>query len=123
VQPKTKDETGEKFILSGDFTLSISSANNIDFLANINTVTTEGQKSHTHEFTNFRSSSETVNLNLNSPRISITGTMDVGVNKTVKWSNVRTEILISSGRVISITLDHVATENHFVGQDVYGITT
>ncbi len=43
------------------------------------------------------------------------------MNNTSAWNNVKTNILISKGKVITINLDDNATSNHFQGQPIYGV--
>jgi hypothetical protein len=52
--------------------------------------------------------------------VSIPGTVDIKLNGTSVWNNVKANILISKGKVITINLDNNATGDHFQGQPIYG---
>ena len=52
---------------------------------------------------------------------SISGTVNIKLNNTNVWKNVKTNILISEGKVITINLDNNATGDHFQGQPIYGV--
>jgi hypothetical protein len=52
---------------------------------------------------------------------SVSGTVDVKLNDTNVWKGVKTNILISKGKLFTIHLDNNATGNHFQGQPIYGV--
>jgi hypothetical protein len=52
---------------------------------------------------------------------SIQGTIDIKLNNTSSWNNVKTNVSISKGKVMTINLDNNATSNHFQGQPIYGV--
>ncbi len=126
---KTVDMTTvQKFILSGDWSMSIDKGKLASFTANFYTGPANGGTSnHTHQITNFR-----VNNNNNSDNtpiiqlspgksVSISGISDVGTNGNKAWNNIHTTIVISNGRTIAISLADKDTQGHFMGQQIYGI--
>jgi hypothetical protein len=91
-----------------------------EFISNISTALNDGTHPHTHEFTNFQNLNKPIQSNPDD-NISISGTMDIGINGNVTWQNVNTTILISKFKTITISLDHNATANHFIGQSIFGM--
>jgi hypothetical protein len=80
-----------------------------------------GTAAHTHEFQNFVMDDDSDTISIDSEGgVTIAGEMDVGTNGVVSWPSVPAEIIIQQGKIISISLDHEDTENHFGGQAVYG---
>ena len=119
---KTIDMTTvEKFILSGDWTMSVDQGKLTNFNANFYTGPVNGANNHTHRLSNFR-------VNNNSPiqlssdnSLSISGILNVGTAGNNAWNNVNTTVVISNGRTISISLDDNDTQSHFMDQQIYGI--
>ena len=119
---KTIDMTTvQKFILSGDWTMSVDQGKLTNFNANFYTGPVNGANNHTHQLSNFR-------VNNNSPiqlssdnSLSISGILNVGTAGNNAWNNVNTTVVISNGRTISITLDDNDTQSHFMDQQIYGI--
>jgi hypothetical protein len=125
MSPKSKTvdmTTVDKFILSGDWSMSVDKGKLANFVANFYTGPVNGGNSnHTHQITNFR-------INNNAPiqlspdkSVSISGISDVGTNGKKAWNNVHTTIVISNGRTITISLADKDTQSHFMGQQIYGI--
>jgi hypothetical protein len=108
-----------KFILSGDWNMAVDGGKINEFISNISTALDDGTHSHTHEFTNFQTSKHFESNP--DDNISISGIMDIGINSNVAWQNVNTTILISKFKTITISPDHNATANHFIGQSIYGM--
>jgi hypothetical protein len=119
---KTIDMTTvQKFILSGDWTMSVDQGKLTNFNANFYTGPVNGANNHTHQLSNFR-------VNNNSPiqlssdnSLSISGILNVGTAGNNAWNNVNTTVVISNGRTISISLDDNDTQSHFMDQQIYGI--
>ena len=119
---KTIDMTTvQKFILSGDWTMSVDQGKLTNFNANFYTGPVNGANNHTHRLSNFR-------VNNNSPiqlssdnSLSISGILNVGTAGNNAWNNVNTTVVISNGRTISISLDDNDTQSHFMDQQIYGI--
>jgi len=119
---KTIDMTTvQKFILSGDWSMSVDQANLTNFNANFYTGPVNGANNHTHQLSNFR-------VNNNNPiqispdnSLSISGILNVRTAGNNAWNNVNTTLIISNGRIISISLDDNDTQRHFMDQQIYGI--
>jgi len=112
-----------KFVLSGDWNLTVNTGKVTDFTAKFIKVLNDSSKWHTHDIINFKPSNAnntTVQLSPDKSA-SIPGTVDIKLNNTSAWNNVKTNILISKGKVITINLDNNATSNHFQGQPIYGV--
>jgi hypothetical protein len=127
MSPKTKTvdmTTVQKFILSGDWSMSVDKGKLASFAANFYTGPANGGTSnHTHQISNFRvdnNSSSTIHLSP-TKSVSISGISDVGTNDKKAWNNVHTTIVISNGRTISISLADKDTQSHFMGQQIHGI--
>ena len=122
---KTVDmSTVQKFILSGDWNMSVNKGNLTSFTANYYTGPVNGgTTNHTHQLSNFRvNSSNNVPIQLSPNKtVSISGILDVGTNGKKAWNNVHTTVLISNGRTIAISLADKDTQSHFMGQQIYGI--
>ena len=124
---KTVDMTTvQKFILSGDWSMSIDKGKLTDFAANFYTGPANGGTSnHTHQITNFRVDNNNNNAPIiqlsPSKSVSISGISDVGTNGKKAWNNVHTTIVISNGRTIAISLADKDTQVHFMSQQIYGI--
>src|SRR5919197_4662877 len=127
MSPKTKTvdmTTVQKFILSGDWSMSVDKGKLTNFAANFYTGPANGGISnHTHQISNFRVDNNNTPIIQLSPTksVSISGISDVGTNGKKAWNNVHTTIVISNGRTISISLADKDTQAHFMGQQIYGI--
>ena len=113
--------TVQKFILSGDWSMSVDQGKLTNFNANFYTGPVNGANNHTHQLSNFR-------VNNNSPiqlspdnSLSISGILNVGTAGNNAWNDVNTTVIISNGRTISISLDDNDTQRHFMDQQIYGI--
>jgi hypothetical protein len=112
-----------KFVLSGDWNLTVSTGKVTNFAAKFIKVLNDSSKWHTHDIINFKPSNTNNTIVQLSPdkSASIPGTVDIKLNNTSAWNDVKTNILISKGKVITINLDNNATSNHFQGQPIYGV--
>jgi len=112
-----------KFVLSGDWNLTVNAGKVTDFTAKFIKVLNDSSKWHTHDIINFKPSdiNNTIVQLSSDKSASIQGTVDIKLNNTSAWNNVKTNILISKGKVITINLDNNATSNHFQGQPIYGV--
>jgi hypothetical protein len=81
-----------------------------------------GTSGHSHQFLNFEPEDD-VDISAEDQTISVSGTMDVGTNGAVVWEDVPSEIAIERGKIIGVSVDNEATEEHFSGQSVYGTIT
>src|SRR5919206_715989 len=126
MSPKSKTvdmTTVQKFILSGDWSISVDKGKLANFVANFYTGPANGGISnHTHQISNFRVDNNAPIIQLNPAKsVSISGISDVGTNGKKAWNNVHTTIVISNGRTIAISLADKDTQAHFMGQQIYGI--
>ena len=112
-----------KFVLSGDWNLTVSAGKVANFAAKFIKVLNDSSKWHTHDIINFKPSNTNNTIVQLSPdkSASIPGIVDIKLNNTSAWNDVKTNILISKGKVITINLDNNATSNHFQGQPIYGV--
>ena len=112
-----------KFVLSGDWNLTVNGGKVVNFAAKFIKVLNDSTRWHTHDIINFKASNNTTTQIQLSPdnSASIPGTVDVKLNNTSVWNGVKTNIMISNGKVITINLDNNATANHFQGQPIYGV--
>ena len=112
-----------KFVLSGDWNLTVNAGKVTNFAVKFIKVLNDSSKWHTHDIINFKPSNTNNTIVQLSPdkSASIPGTVDIKLNNTSAWNNVKTNILISKGKVITINLDNNATSNHFQGEPIYGV--
>jgi type IV secretory pathway VirB10-like protein len=83
-----------------------------------------GTAAHTHEFQNFVMDDGSDSISIDSDgSVTIEGVMDVATNGVVSWPSVPAEIIIEQGKIITVSLDHEDTDNHFGGQAVHGTVT
>ena len=83
-----------------------------------------GTSAHTHEFQNFVMDDGSDSISIDSDgSVTIEGVMDVATNGVVSWPSVPAEIRIEQGKIITVSLDHEDTDNHFGGQAVHGTIT
>jgi hypothetical protein len=122
---KTVDMTTvQKFILSGDWSMSVNKGNLTSLAANFYTGPVGGGiTNHTHQLSNFRvNNSNNVPIQLTPDKtVSLSGVLDVGTNGKKAWNDVHTTVVISKGRTITISLADKDTQSHFMGQQIYGI--
>jgi hypothetical protein len=103
---------------TGNWSMVVNDNELQNFVTNM--IWTNQTSGHTHEFTGFEAEDGEIVLPPDKI-LSIRGTMDVGTNRVVTWEDVPTVIDIGGGgQVISISLDHEATDHHFAGQAVRG---
>jgi hypothetical protein len=125
MSPKTKTvdmTTVQKFILSGDWSMSVDKGKLASFAANFYTGPVNGGTSnHTHQLSNFRVDNNNPIQLSPTKSVSISGISDVGTNDKNAWNNVHTTIVISNGRTIAISLADKDTQSHFMGQQIHGI--
>ena len=119
---KTIDMTTvQKFILSGDWTMSVDQGKLTNFNANFYTGPVNGANNHTHQLSNFRANNNSPIQLSSDNSLSISGILNVGTAGNNAWNNVNTTVVISNGRTISISLDDNDTQSHFMDQQIYGI--
>jgi len=107
------------WIATGNWSMTVDNGTLAGFTTNMAWFNSSGKTSHTHEFSNLRSGSGT----MQGSNIVINGAMDVGTNHRVVWKNVPTTISIQGGKTITISVDDNATNHHFAGQPVFGLVS
>jgi major membrane immunogen (membrane-anchored lipoprotein) len=101
---------------TGTWTLTVSEGELTSFDTDM--AWNNGTAAHTHEFQNFVMDDGSDNISIDSEGgITIAGVMDVGTNGVVSWPSVPVEITIDQGKIITVSLDHEDTDNHFGGHD------
>jgi hypothetical protein len=119
---KTIDMTTvQKFVLSGDWSMSIDQGKLTNFTGNFYTGPVNGANNHTHQLSNFRVSNISHIQPSPDNSLSISGILDVGTEGDKAWNDVNATVVISKGRTISISLDDNDTQRHFMEQQIYGI--
>jgi hypothetical protein len=109
---------------TGTWTLTVSEGELTSFAADMswNNATAH----HTHGFGNFVTDDDSDNISINpGGNVTIGGDMDVATNGVVAWRSVPAEITIDQGKIITVSLDHEDTQNHFGGHDqaIHGSVT
>jgi hypothetical protein len=86
-----------KFVLSGDWNLTVNTGKVTNFAAKFIKVLNDSSRWHTHDIINFKPSNTNNTIVQLSPdkSASIPGTVDIKLNNTSAWNNVKTNILIS----------------------------
>ena len=111
----------KKFSLSGNWSLNVNEGKVKNFATKFNNVLNDGTLWHTHELTNWKAINNTIVRLTPDKSALIAGTVDVKLNGTDIWNGIKTNILITKGKVIAIILDNEAMANHFYGQPIYGV--
>jgi hypothetical protein len=109
---------------TGTWTLTVSGGELTSFAVDMswNNATAH----HTHEFGNFVTDDDSDNISIDPQgNVTMEGDMDVATNGVVSWRSVPAEITIDQGKIITVSLDHEDTENHFGGHDqaIHGTVT
>lgn len=113
--------TSKKVVLSGDWILNVNNGTVSFFEADFVAAPAEGSVSHIHELVNLVVKDvKPIQLTSNGST-SILGTVDVNLNGINYWNDVKTSILVSKGSTITIFLNDIDTEHHFMKQPIYGI--
>ena len=113
--------TSKKVVLSGDWILNVNNGTVSFFEADFVAAPAEGSVSHIHELVNLVVKDvKPIQLTSNGST-SILGTVDVNLNGINYWNDVKTSILVSKGNTITIFLNDIDTEHHFMKQPIYGI--
>jgi hypothetical protein len=111
----------KKFSLSGNWSLNVNEGKVTNFATKFSNVLNDGALWHTHELTNWKAINNTIVRLTPDKSALIAGTVDVKLNGTDIWNGIKTNILITKGKVIAIILDNEAMANHFYGQPIYGV--
>ena len=111
----------EKFILSGDWKLVTDKGKITNFTSEFYTGHVNGANNHTHQITSLRVDDDRPIQLSTDGNMEISGLTDVKTNGKSAWNDVPTTISISKGRTISIDISDNGTQQHFMGQPIYGI--
>jgi hypothetical protein len=111
-----------KYLLAGDWNISLSNERSINFMANFSMVSIKGENLHNHQFINFKTTNDTsksdqLRLDRN---VNVSGIMDITTNGDIKWNKIKTNISIYNDNTIIIDFDDKSPDQ-FIGQPVYGI--
>jgi hypothetical protein len=106
---------------TGDWSMNVADGELMNFTTTM--AWYNGTAGHTHEFLNFEADEDGVDISAEDQTISVAGTMDVGTNTAVAWEDVPSEIVIQGGKIIAVSVDDEATDEHFSGQSVHGNVT
>ncbi|MGB8032864.1 MAG: hypothetical protein WCF03_03455 [Nitrososphaeraceae archaeon] len=110
----------KKFILSGEWLIQANKGQITVFVFKFSQVLDDGMRWHTHEFFNFTANKNT-RVHLTSDNsATLSGTVDIKLNNTVVWKNIKSTITIFKGNTIIIVLDDKSIGDHFRGQPIYG---
>ena len=111
-----------KVILTGGWNLSVNSGNVTDFALQFAASPMDGSRPHVHQITDFRPYNNEKSITLTEDNsTSVNGTADIRINDRVVWENADVSISISKGNVFIFDPNDVDTDNHFGGQQVYGV--
>ena len=111
------------YILAGNWGLNVVNRKITYFEVNFTMVHTDGTDRHTHEFNNFKRVS-VIPILLDPKGITFIGMMDIKLNGVDKWFGVPVSVAIGKNfNTISITTSPKYTDNHFMGQSIYGAFT
>jgi len=111
----------KKVILSGDWIINVNNGNISFFEADFVAAPADGSVSHMHELVNLLVKDDQPVQITSSGNASIVGTIDVKLNGFNFWNGVKTTVLISKGSTVTIYLDDLDTNHHFMKQPIYGI--
>jgi hypothetical protein len=104
----------------GDWSMRVTNGEVTNFATNMTWY--NGTAGHYHDFLNFEASDD-VDISAEDQTISVAGLMDVKTNDAVAWEDVPSEIVIEGGKIIIVSVDDEATDEHFSDQPVYGNLT
>ena len=112
--------TAQKSILSGEWLIHSTGGIITAFVAKFNQVLDDGTRWHTYQLFNF-TSGKNAGIHLTSDDSTIfSGTIDIKLNNTVVWKNIKLTVFILKGNTIIFALDDKAIGDHFRDQPIYG---
>jgi hypothetical protein len=110
----------DKSILSGEWFIRNTGGIITAFVAKLNQVLDDGTRWHTYELFNFTTTNNSrVHLTSDDSAI-LSGTVDIKLNNTVVWKNIKLTVFILKGNTIIFALDDKAIGDHFRDQPIYG---
>jgi hypothetical protein len=120
-ETSTSAEIDPPYVVAGDWNLEVQDGNVTDFAANFTMVHIDGTGRHMHELSNFESSGSSTIDTSGEGSSFLFGTVDVATNGETAWTAADVLIIIEKNNVVSISLATEDTEDHFMGQPIYGI--
>ena len=115
------EEMKPPYVATGDWNLDVRDGRVSDFAANFTMVHVDGTGRHVHELSNFESSNSSKIDTSGEGTSFIFGTVDVATDGQPKWTGANALIIIDKNNVVSFSLASEDTDNHFMGQPIYGI--
>jgi hypothetical protein len=110
----------EKSVLSGEWSIQNTGGIITAFVAKFNQVLDDGTRWHTYELFNF-TTGKNARVHLTSDDSTIfSGTVDIKLNNTVVWKNIKLTVFILRGNTIIFALDDKSIGDHFRDQPIYG---
>jgi hypothetical protein len=110
----------EKSVLSGEWSIQNTGGLITAFVAKFNQVLDDGTRWHTYELFHF-TTGKNARVHLTSEYSTIfSGTVDIKLNNTVVWKNIKLTVFILKGNTIIFALDDKAIGDHFRDQPIYG---
>ena len=116
-------DTMNKFVLSGNWSLSAKQGEITNFKASFIKVLADGNKRHTHDLINFKQDNKSKAQLTEGNGLLVKGLVDVKLNNNIPWNNTNVDINVAKGNTIAIKLNNKQTSNHFEDQSIYGIVT
>jgi hypothetical protein len=115
------EEMKSPYVATGDWNLDVRDGRVSDFAANFTMVHVDGTGRHVHELSNFASSNSSKIDTSGQGTSFIFGTVDVATDGQPKWTGANALIIIDKNNVVSLSLATEDTDNHFMGQPIYGV--
>jgi hypothetical protein len=123
ITPSNFNPAQNPYILTGNWGLNVVNKKITYFEVNFTMVHADGTDRHTHEFTNFKRIS-VIPILLDSKGLTLIGMMDIKLNGEYKWFGAPVTITIGKNfNTLYITSSPKYTDNHFMGQSIYGVFT
>ena len=123
----------EGYVLGGKWRLDVINNNVTYFKANITMVSTHGQGEHFHVIV-YKPVTDGISLlasntqgqgnlfsNPGNNTISFSGSVDIITNGVLQWRDVPVITSIYDNKVLTIYLDKIAINSHFLDKDIFGL--
>jgi hypothetical protein len=120
-ETSTASEVKPPYVAAGDWSLEVQDGSVSSFEATFTMVHIDGTERHTHELSNFVSSNSSTIDTSGEGASFLFGTVDVATNGESAWTGADALIIIEKNNVVSISLATEDTDDHFMGQPIYGI--
>jgi hypothetical protein len=123
----------EGYVLGGKWRLDVINNNVTYFKANLTMMSTKGQGEHFHVIV-YKPVTSGISLlasnsqehgklfsNPGNNTISFSGSVDIVTNGVLQWRDVPMITSIYNNKVLTIYLDKIAINNHFLDKDIFGL--